>query len=129
MTRIIRSASLCLLVTLGLVMHGITSARGGDCAGAPPTQLQIGEQAQRPLGTGSNVRAEPNTRADFLGQIPAGGIVDVIDGPVCADGYAWWKIDYQGLVGWTPEGIGSDYWLQPLNTSVTPMATLTPPLL
>src|SRR5689334_19750606 len=106
MTRIIRLASVCLLLALGFVTQGITFAGGAGCGGAPPTQLIVGEQAQRPPGPDSNVRAEPNTRAAFLGQIPAGGIVDVLDGPVCADGYAWWKINYQGLIGWTPEGIG-----------------------
>ncbi|MEO8612975.1 MAG: SH3 domain-containing protein [Chloroflexota bacterium] len=131
MARTIRLASVCLLFALGLIIPGITSAGGVGCAGAPPSQLQVGEQAQRPPGPDSNVRAEPSTRADFLGQIPAGGIVDVLDGPTCADGYSWWKIDYQGLVGWTPEGIGSDYWLKPLNAplAATPTAPLPTPLL
>jgi TolB protein len=42
-----------------------------------------------------------------------GQVFDVLEGPVCADGYAWWKIDLEGLVGWAVEGQPREYWLEP----------------
>jgi ABC-type antimicrobial peptide transport system permease subunit len=38
----------------------------------------------------------------------------VLEGPVCAENMAWWKVQYQGQTGWTAEGQGTDYWLEPL---------------
>jgi hypothetical protein len=42
-----------------------------------------------------------------------GAQLDVLDGPVCADGMWWWRvlvIETQ-LVGWTVEGDTQEYWL------------------
>jgi hypothetical protein len=62
----------------------------------------------------NNVRSEPTIGSPRLGEIPGGGVFTVIGGPVCADNYAWWQVDYNGLVGWTAEGEGITYWLEPL---------------
>ena len=87
---------------------------GFVCFGAPPPRLAAGTQAVVVEEQGdNNLRAEPDTTATLLGVIPAGRTVDVTDGPVCADGYAWWQVTYGGQTGWTAEGEGSTYWLQP----------------
>jgi hypothetical protein len=36
-------------------------------------------------------------------------------GPVCGENLAWWQVDYNGLVGWTAEGQGNEYWLESLS--------------
>ena len=30
------------------------------------------------------------------------------------DGFSWWLVNYNGIVGWTAEGQGAEYWLRPL---------------
>jgi hypothetical protein len=63
----------------------------------------------------NNVRSEPTINSQRLGEIPGGGVFTVIGGPVCAGNYAWWQVDYNGLIGWTAEGEGQTYWLEPMS--------------
>jgi hypothetical protein len=49
-----------------------------------------------------------------LGEIPGSSIFAVLSGPQCADGYYWWQVNYNGAIGWTAEGQGSTYWLEPV---------------
>jgi uncharacterized protein YraI len=49
-----------------------------------------------------------------IGQIPGEGVFSVVGGPQCADGYRWWQVSYNGLVGWTASGSGSEYWVEPI---------------
>ncbi len=87
---------------------------GFICFGAPPPRLQVGARAAVVQDFGSNnLRAEPDSSAELLGVIPEGAVMDVIGGPVCAGGYGWWQVVYDGQTGWTAEGEGIDYWLQP----------------
>jgi peptidoglycan/xylan/chitin deacetylase (PgdA/CDA1 family) len=52
-------------------------------------------------GTGLNLRAEPNRRADRIGAINEGDVVTLLDGPYYDDrGDAWYLVDYSGLVGY-----------------------------
>ena len=61
----------------------------------------------------NRIRVQPNTGATVLGQIPAGGIFHVISGPYCNQNTAWWHVSYGNVIGWTAEGNGSTYWLEP----------------
>ena len=61
----------------------------------------------------NRVRSNPGFNAYSLGLIPAGGQFQVLSGPYCNGNTAWWQVNYHGLVGWTVEGQGSTYWLQP----------------
>lgn len=64
----------------------------------------------------NRVRAEPNVQAEILGQIEPGDAMLIIEGPMCVDGWVWWKVraDGSGLVGWTAEGSEKEYWLAPV---------------
>jgi hypothetical protein len=40
----------------------------------------------------------------------------VLEGPICADGLIFWKVENElipGGAGWTAEGNGKEYWLEP----------------
>ena len=85
------------------------------CEGAPPSRLAVGMNGQVVPNTGpNNMRYEPTTISAVMGQIPAGGEFEIVAGPSCADGFVWWQVSYNGVTGWTAEGQGSDYWLEPL---------------
>jgi WD40 repeat protein len=87
---------------------------GVTCPGFQPSRLTIGGQGQVTPGSSNNLRNMPSRTGDKIGEIPGGGSFTVLDGPVCAEDTAWWQVDYQGVSGWTVEGMGSEYWLQPL---------------
>ena len=51
-----------------------------------------------------NVRSSPATSGALLGTQPAGASGNVIGGPVQANGYWWWQVDYAtGSDGWSVE--------------------------
>lgn len=61
------------------------------------------------------VRIGPDTDRAAVGQIPPGGIMEVLDGPECGGGYTWWKVRAldTGIIGWTAEGDSQSYWIIP----------------
>lgn len=85
------------------------------------TRLTAGIQARVTPGLPNNVRAEPATTGTITGQIPGGGIFTVLAGPQCDEqGYLWWQVDFDGLVGWTAEGRNNEYLLEPLPSAPLP---------
>jgi uncharacterized protein YraI len=65
-------------------------------------------------GDFNNMRIQPGTAFEVLGRIPAGETFQVTAGPVCADGFVWWQVEYNDLIGWTAEGDAAVYWLAPV---------------
>jgi hypothetical protein len=85
------------------------------CPGFLPSRLVPGERGQVTPGLANNLREAPAVTSARLGQIPGQGIFTVIAGPVCdTENRAWWQVNYNGLIGWTIEGQGSEYFTTPL---------------
>lgn len=85
------------------------------CPGFLPSRLQVNGQGRVLPGAANNLRSEPTTNSQLLGQIPGGGAFSVLEGPRCDPaGMAWWRVTYQNLTGWTGEGQGSSYWVEPM---------------
>lgn len=85
-----------------------------SCPGAPPLTLKPGDWAV--VGTNpplpNKVRSQAGIAGELIGQIQPGENVQVLEGPACADGYAWWHVrSLAGLEGWTVEGDAAGYWL------------------
>lgn len=79
------------------------------------TRLTPEIQARVAPGLPNNLRAEPSQSVAAIGEIPGEGIFTVRSGPVCDEtGLLWWEVDYDGMVGWTAEGRGGDYFLEPI---------------
>jgi len=84
------------------------------CAPAPPSRLILHERARvsladpRPL----NMRDGPGTSHPVIAQIPASGVLYVLEGPTCGQNYAWYRIEFQGLSGWIAEGDDRAYFVE-----------------
>lgn len=85
-------------------------------------RIAIGESnAQISAGdTPNTLRAFPSVddvQAPRLGVIQPQRILDrVLAGPVCNQGFVWWLIEIDGIVGWTAESNQSsnDYYIEPV---------------
>jgi serine/threonine protein kinase len=86
-----------------------------SCSSLMPTRLSKGSRAQvSKNGVANKIRDGAGINYAKIGSIPAGGLVDLLDGPICADGYLWWKImASNGKTGWTAEGDNISYYLNP----------------
>jgi hypothetical protein len=80
----------------------------------PGTALMVGQPARVAAGGGLNMREEPRTDGELITRLGAGQRVSVVEGPVTADGFTWWRVDEgQGVVGWVAQGDGETQWLIP----------------
>lgn len=83
------------------------------CPGFTYSRLAAGTSARVTPGLPNNLRAYPSLASYVQAVIPAGGRVSVLEGPICADNMAWWRVRYGYFEGWTSEGQGATYWLTP----------------
>ncbi len=105
---------------------------GGVVPCNPAPRLTLGAPGQVTPGLPNILRTLPRRGAGSLivGRIPGNGVFTVLNGPQCGpEGRWWWEVDYRGVVGWTPEGEGSVYWLQPYQAAPPPPACTLPPRL
>jgi len=102
------------LGALPLLATATLPAPAVQCPGAPAPRLVVGGQARVVPGLPNRLRAEPTTSAAILTNIPPGGIFVVTGGPTCAEGYTWWQVNYNGSSGWTVEGSGNEYFVEPI---------------
>lgn len=85
------------------------------CPGTQTSRLIAGEMARVTKGQSNRVRNAPSLNGRELTKMPGDSLFAVLDGPECADNYAWWQIDYKGVIGWTAEGNKEEYWLRPID--------------
>jgi hypothetical protein len=85
------------------------------CPDSPTTRLFINSEGRVIPGLGANnLRAAPGQESAHVGQLKSDERFRVIEGPVCVESMAWWKIESGTLTGWTAEGAGETYWLEPI---------------
>lgn len=80
------------------------------------TRLALGMLTTVSQGEPNRVRSGPGKTAELIGQLYPGTVSKVVEGPVCADGLVYWKVENStipGGSGWTAEGDGREYWLEP----------------
>lgn len=79
----------------------------------PGTVLAVGQPARVVAAQGLNVRKSASVKGDKAGRYPPNALVSVLEGPVDADGYRWWRVGNNELAGWVAEGDGTELWLSP----------------
>lgn len=94
-----------------------------ECLFTYPSHLYLGAHAvvSRTPPKANRLRAEPGTQggdSTVIGWILPDEEIVLLQGPICAEGWAWWKVTSitSGQSGWTSEGDGENYWLVPLHT-------------
>jgi hypothetical protein len=87
------------------------------CMGARVSRLEVGDTAYVSLSPIPNqIRSEPSLETgEIIGQAAPGEMLEILDGPSCADDLVWWRVRVEstGLVGWTGEGDFDGWWLVP----------------
>jgi hypothetical protein len=90
------------------------------CNSNYPTRLEAGANAtvaeEPPIP--NRVRESADKNSKILGELQPGESVILLEGPTCAGGWIWWRVQSNArtdLVGWTSEGDESGYWLVPEN--------------
>ncbi len=85
-----------------------------DCVAS---RLHVGEQAMVSLVGGPNgIRYGRDINYDtIVGYAQPGDKLDIVNGPWCSHGWLIWQVRANnGVVGFTPEGNGDEYWLLPV---------------
>jgi Tol biopolymer transport system component len=113
------------LTNFGRYTHGATWSpslqnaitQNPDCTSGW-SRLTAGDQARvsQETDTPNRVRSGPSTADEIIGRLDPGTDMKVIEGPVCADGLIFWKVEHKSIpggTGWTAEGDGTEYWLEP----------------
>ncbi|HVU12620.1 MAG TPA: protein kinase [Phototrophicaceae bacterium] len=94
----------------------IFGSNGDICPGSPPSRLVLGEHASVSNGGVPNrLRDQPAPDANQIGMLMPGTQFDIIGGPTCdtTKFLRWWQVNASGHIGWTTEGEGQNYYLDP----------------
>jgi hypothetical protein len=79
-----------------------------------PTHMLVGYTGIVTPGLPNRLRSTPSLTGRFLRNMNAGETFNVLSGPHCADGMIWYQVRYRGTAGWTAEGQGTTYYIDPL---------------
>lgn len=129
----IQSTILILLIMLFAGTDSPAAAQDSTCTesqlAALPSTLESGIRGRVLSGHVVNVRTAPTITGEKVGQIEAGATFDILDGPRCADGYVWWRLDDgAGINGWSAEGSAAteEFWLWRDGVPFNPAAVSRP---
>lgn len=86
------------------------------CTNALPSRLYAGARGIVIDEFPNTLRSSATVSSANIGSIPPYGYFYVINGPICADGFVYWQVNYQGIIGWTAESNAVEYWLAPQGT-------------
>lgn len=99
------------------VIYGRDGARimPATICGTLPTRLINGSIGRViPGGAVNNLRQMSDLTSLKIGELAAGEVFTVMDGPMCSGGIAWYLVgDGMTPAGWTAEGVDMDYFLEP----------------
>ncbi len=90
-----------------------------ECRDAPKPQLKAGSLALVTTRVSLNLRSQPRIASgNIIEKMRPKDVVQVLEGPVCTDGYYWWCVRSQkGNKGWAAEGDSHLRYLTPFSRS------------
>ena len=109
---------LALLAGAALPVFAQPPTPATGCTGLMPTRLIVHERGRvaRTDPSPVNVRGEPGTNAELLGQIPVGIVFFVLEGPECTQRYTWYRVkatvEGEGMAGWIAEGDANAWFVE-----------------
>lgn len=92
---------------------GAAATANGICPVSLAGRLTVGKQGRVIPGPANRLRSGPSYSATIIGTIPGGSTFDVIGEAQCDGGSRFWKVRFNGAEGFTAEGEGTTYWLEP----------------
>lgn len=107
---------ICILLLVG--MFPVVTAAQDETACVAESQFWMGDFARVTPGDANNIREEPLTPAELVGQIPGGGLFEVIGAAVCDARFVWIEVAYDDFTGWTVEANAESYWVEPIEGEV-----------
>lgn len=105
--------------------HGLTGAtvypvyqttiKKDYCSG-PVSRLTIMDSGRVAFTDGKDmrIRSAPGLSASIISTVPEGTSFSVAEGPKCADGITWWKVNIHSgnITGWMAESDGKNYLIE-----------------
>ena len=115
---VIVDATPTLSVTAALPTTPLTATQPTTQTTAPPAPagnvLAAGAPARVTAPDGLNMRSAASPSGTLIVQLATGARVTVLEGPVQAENFTWWRVDNgAGQTGWVAEGDGDTVWLSP----------------
>jgi flagellar basal body-associated protein FliL len=84
-----------------------------QCDGTAPSFFAVGDMVRlTPVGSRNRVRQSPTVNSAQVDFIELGGLMTLLEGPICENSIVWWRIDWNGIRGWTAESAAGDVWLE-----------------
>lgn len=82
------------------VSRGDVGRRPSDDEALTAGPIKVGAEAQVATDDGIRLRARPGLEGDVLGIVKGTRFLYVLDGPELFESGPWYKVDYDGSVGW-----------------------------
>lgn len=110
-----RLLSAVLLVVLALSQTAMPAMAQDSCTNAPSNSLSVGIWARVvEAPEANNLRERPSTSAPVLDRMSSHRRFEIVGGPRCNGGLRWWQVRFEGIIGWTADGEGTERWLERL---------------
>jgi hypothetical protein len=104
---------------------GDVAQQPSDCSGVVAPRLTVGQHARVSFTNGQALNVRDAANGSRINSIPEGTEFDVLTGPTCAGDHNWYQIrTTAGLVGWSAEGDGDTYFVEPFNPAPSDIAAV-----
>lgn len=89
-----------------------TAILAGSCPNNAPSRIRLNERVRGLENMTNFLQLQPSTSSGTVAQVTPGLVMRVLEGPQCAQGYTWWRVQYGRVSGWVIEVYNTEYWLE-----------------